>query len=160
VKRFEFHSNLCVGCFACEAACKGEYQLPPGVRWIRIHRIEGSSAAGEAQVSFRLAVCQQCEAPPCIPSCAAGAIYRRNDGLIILEEEKCTGCKECVNACPWEAIAFDESRQTASKCNLCADLAEPRCLAYCPTGALATILSKDGQSNFSAGTGDDHPVIE
>jgi anaerobic dimethyl sulfoxide reductase subunit B len=143
VKRFVFQSNLCVGCFACESACKGKHRLPSGVRWIRVEKVDGSSAEGKARLSFRLTVCQQCEEPLCISSCPTGAIYQRNDGLTLIEGEKCSGCRECLKACPWEAIAFGETSQTASKCNLCPDLTEPRCLTYCPTGAL-TIISFHG----------------
>jgi len=148
VKRLVFHSNLCVGCFACESACKGEHQLPSGVRWIRVNKVEETSSEGKAQLTFQLKVCQQCKDPLCISSCPVGAIYQNNDGLIILEGEKCSGCQECLTACPWDAIAFDESREKASKCNLCRDLAEPRCSTYCPTGAISTISSNDAGSAF------------
>ncbi len=148
MKRLAFHSNLCVGCFACESACKGGRQLSFGVKWIRVKRIQGSSSEGEPRLSFQVRVCQQCEAPPCMSSCPAGAIYQRGDGLVMLEGEKCNGCRKCLKACPWEAIAFDEIRQTASKCNLCADLTEPRCLTFCPTGALTTISPHDAGGDF------------
>ena len=151
MKRFEFHPTLCVGCFACESACKAKHQLPSGVKWIQVKRIEESSDKGEMRLSFQVKVCQQCKAPPCISSCPTGAIYQRNDGLIMLEGEKCNGCQECIQACPWEAIAFDEARQRASKCNLCADLAEPRCSTYCPTGALTTISPHDAGIAFPPG---------
>jgi Fe-S-cluster-containing dehydrogenase component len=151
VKRFVFHPTLCVGCFACESACKAKHQLPSGVKWIQVKRIEESSDKGEMRLSFQVKVCQQCKAPPCISSCPTGAIYQRNDGLIMLEGEKCNGCQECIQACPWEAIAFDEARQRASKCNLCADLAEPRCSTYCPTGALTTISPHDAGIAFPPG---------
>ncbi|HBB17466.1 MAG TPA: hypothetical protein DCZ97_10910 [Syntrophus sp. (in: bacteria)] len=140
VNRLIFHSNLCVGCFACELACKAEHHLPVGVKWIRVKRDESLSGESKPRLSFQVSICQQCEAPPCVPACPVGAIFPRKDGLVILEKERCNGCGDCIKACPWGAIAFDPARQTASKCHLCAHLAEPRCSTYCPTAALAHSL--------------------
>ena len=133
-----FNPSLCVGCFACELACKGEHQQPSGVKWIQVKRAEGTSDEGKPQLSFKVGVCRQCEAPLCVSACPVGAIFKKKDGLIMLEGKRCNGCRECIKACPWEAIAFDPACQTASKCNLCANLSEPRCVAYCSTGALTT----------------------
>jgi ferredoxin len=70
-----------------------------------------------------------------------GAIYKRDDGLIIIDPEKCTGCKLCVDTCPYGAIYFNETLRLAQKCTGCAHLLddgwnEPRCVDVCPTGAL------------------------
>lgn len=148
MNRLIFHSDLCVGCFACELACKGEHHLPVGVKWIQVKRDERTSDEGKPRLSFQIRVCQQCEVPPCVSACPVGAIFRKKDGLIMLEEEKCNGCRECIKACPWKAIAFDCARQTASKCNLCANLAEPRCLTYCPTAAITTASPLDSGNDF------------
>ena len=71
-----------------------------------------------------------------------GAIYRREDGLIIIDPTKCTGCKSCVDACPYKAIYFNDDLNIAQKCTGCAHLLdsgfmkEPRCVDACPTLAL------------------------
>ncbi len=150
MKRLSFHPHLCVGCFACESACKGEHRLPSGVRWLRVHRTEESAGGDKMDLPYKITVCRQCETAPCIVSCPSGAIDRRPDGPVVLQEEKCSGCRECLGACPWGAIAFDEGGRRASKCNLCSDLIEPRCLAYCPTGALAADSQPDPATVITA----------
>ena len=143
MNRLIFHPTLCVGCFACELACKGEHQLSSGIRWIQVERVERIVGEGKPQLSFQLRVCQHCESAPCVPACPVGAIFQKKGGFILLDGEKCNGCQECLKACPWRAIAFDSARQTASKCNLCVHQAKPRCVTYCPSGALTLALPFD-----------------
>ena len=83
-----------------------------------------------------------CENAPCIEYCPIeGAIYRRDDGLVIIDPEKCTGCRECVDRCPYRAIYFNENLYIAQKCTGCAHLLDdgwevPRCVDACPTEAI------------------------
>ena len=84
-----------------------------------------------------------CDKAPCIESCPVeGALYKREDGLVIVDPVKCTGCRLCVDACPYEGvICFNEDLNIAQKCTGCAHLlddgwAEPRCADACPTLAL------------------------
>jgi tetrathionate reductase subunit B len=78
---------------------------------------------------------------PCIPACKSGAIYQRVDGAVIIDPTKCTGQRNCVTACPYGVIYYNEDLQLAQKCTWCAHLLdqgwkEPRCVDACPTGAL------------------------
>ena len=148
MNRFIFHPHLCVGCFACEVACKEEHQLPIGIKWIQVERIDREE---KPQLTFQLKVCQHCESPPCVSACHVAAISQGQDGIVILDGEKCDGCRECLEACPWGAIAFESARQRASKCNLCVDRAKPRCVTYCPSGALIFAFPFDLGHGLSSG---------
>jgi len=83
-----------------------------------------------------------CDDAPCIPACPIeGAIYKRDDGLVIIDPVKCTGCQACVDSCPYGVIYFNEDLNIAQKCTGCAHLLDngwtvPRCADACPTEAL------------------------
>jgi len=86
-------------------------------------------------------LCQHCDTAPCISACKTQAIYKREDGIVILDPEKCKGTRTCVDACPYEAIYFNSDLNIAQKCTWCAHLldngwSEPRCVQACPTDAL------------------------
>ena len=87
-------------------------------------------------------LCNHCDEAPCMASCKVeGAMYKRDDGLVEIDTGKCTGCKSCVDACPYRAIYFNEDLNLAQKCTGCAHLLDggwetPRCVDSCPTDAL------------------------
>jgi Fe-S-cluster-containing dehydrogenase component len=88
-------------------------------------------------------LCMHCDEPPCIPPCPVeGAIYKRDDGLVIIDSVKCTGCKKCVDSCPYDAIYFNDDLNLAQKCTACAHLLDggewktTRCADACPTEAI------------------------
>jgi Fe-S-cluster-containing hydrogenase component 2 len=87
-------------------------------------------------------ICQHCDNAPCIPACPDKVIYKREDGLVIIDSVKCNGCKACVDACPYGAIYFNEDLNVAQKCTGCAHLIDggewkvPRCADSCPTEAI------------------------
>ncbi len=115
----EIEETLCWGCKSCEAACKQENQAPDGVKLIHVWEDGPRQADGRWYYVFRANRCRQCEAPPCADACPAGAIAKREDGIVVLEQSGCTGCRSCLDACPHGAIDFDEGRNVAAKCNLC-----------------------------------------
>jgi len=87
--------------------------------------------------------CQHCDNAPCIPACPIeGGIYKRDDGLVIIDPTKCTGCMNCVDSCPYGAIFYNEDLNLAQKCTGCAHLLDkygwirPRCVDVCPSAAL------------------------
>jgi Fe-S-cluster-containing dehydrogenase component len=86
--------------------------------------------------------CQHCEEAPCVKAAENGAVYRRDDGIIIINPERAAGQKQIVASCPYGAIYWNEEKDIPQKCTLCAHLLdsgwkEPRCVEMCPTGALA-----------------------
>lgn len=118
----------CVGCHACEVACKQEHELPTGVDLIRIT---------ERIPRFKPTYCRHCFRPPCLEACPTGAI-RRDKGVVLLDQEKCIGCRACLEACPFEAMGFDAEKGLAAKCDLCltprvAQGREPACVSVCQT---------------------------
>lgn len=110
---------FCWGCKTCEVACKQENGAADGIRLISIREDGPKMVNGQLAFSFRVTVCWHCEDPPCIDACPAEAIAKRPDGIVVLDQEACTGCRACTEACPYHAIAFDAAKGTAQKCNLC-----------------------------------------
>jgi Fe-S-cluster-containing dehydrogenase component len=132
--------ELCWGCKTCEAACKQENRAPDGVKLIRVVEDGPRLVGGKWHFEFVPRRCVHCDEPACAAACPAGAVSKRADGLVLLDAETCTGCRACVDACPYDAVAFDDGAGVARKCNLChhrldAGLlpacADNVCLAHC-----------------------------
>ncbi|SDO34739.1 4Fe-4S dicluster domain-containing protein [Desulforhopalus singaporensis] len=132
--------EACWGCRTCEVACKQEFSTAPGVQLLYVTELSGPDESGREQFSFRVNVCRHCDDPPCVDSCPESAISQRDDGIVVLDEEACSGCRSCIDSCPYGAIAFDEQDGVARKCNLCHKrvdnglvpaCADNVCLAHC-----------------------------
>jgi Fe-S-cluster-containing dehydrogenase component len=130
----------CWGCRTCEVACKQENNAPDGVRLISIREDGPILEEGKWLFTYRVNRCRHCEAPDCAESCPEGAIDIRPDGIVVLDEDRCTGCQACIPACPYNAIAYDPELGIARKCNLCHHrvdrgllpaCADNICLAHC-----------------------------
>ena len=109
----------CWGCRTCEVACKQENRAPDGIRLISVAEDGPKMVEDKMDLVFRVNVCRHCEEPECMEVCPEEAITRREDGLVILDRDMCVGCRLCLDACPYDAIAFDEDQNVAWKCNLC-----------------------------------------
>jgi Fe-S-cluster-containing dehydrogenase component len=95
----------------------------------------------KVKVSYMHSLCQHCDDAPCITACPQKAIYKREDGIVIINPEKCAGNRRCQDACPYGVIYFNRDLNISQKCTFCAHLLdkgwkEPRCVDVCPTGAL------------------------
>ena len=109
----------CWGCKACEVACKQEHQAPDGVKLIEVTE-DGPRMDGDKPFfEYRVQVCRHCDDPSCVAECPVEAITKRADNIVVLNQEECTGCETCIDACPYGAISFDASRGIAAKCNMC-----------------------------------------
>jgi Fe-S-cluster-containing dehydrogenase component len=140
----------CDGCYNCFIACKDEYceQAKPGYSaaqpmtgqdWMKIIPKERGQFPKVKQ-DYIPVPCMQCEAPACA-SAGDGAVYKRDDGIVIIDPKKAAGQKELVSRCPYRRIYWNEQENVAQKCTFCAHLLddgwkEPRCVEACPTGAL------------------------
>lgn len=131
------HVDRCLGCEACVVACKTENEVPLGNFRLRMREtVVGTfpNLSGE----FRLEQCFHCENPPCVPVCPTGATYQTEDGFVLIDRDKCTGCKACVTACPYE-MRHIGSGGWADKCTFCNHRVEaggtPACVETCPAGA-------------------------
>ena len=152
-KVFVIDVAKCNGCHNCQIVCKDEHvandwtpiakpQPEIGQFWIELtERVRGT--VPKVKVAYRPHLCMHCDKAPCLEACPVqGAIYKRDDGLVIIDPVKCTGCRLCVDACPYEnVIWFNEDLNIAQKCTGCAHLlddgwTEPRCADACPTLAI------------------------
>ena len=109
----------CWGCKTCEAACKQELNTPEGVKLISVLEIGPKMTENKLDFLFQVNICRHCEDPACANVCPDQAIVKRDDGIVVLDDELCTGCKCCIEACPYDAIGFDQTNGVARKCNLC-----------------------------------------
>lgn len=149
-KQLAFSVNLgkCTGCKACQIACKDKNDLPAGVRWRRVFQYEGGewiNLNGEMIPSNVYAysvsaACMHCQNPVCMQVCPAAAISKREDGIVLINQDKCIGCRYCSWACPYGAPQFNSDMGVMSKCNMCYDLVDkgerPACVESCPYRAL------------------------
>jgi Fe-S-cluster-containing dehydrogenase component len=139
--------RFCVRCYACIAACRVEHFLPMGMSWPRLVALETGEEGEEPTVSTYSVRCNQCKDAPCVEVCPTGATSRREDGIVVIDQDKCVGCRYCVIACPYQNRTFlsrdkdsgffpDEGRTpfektgkklyphqrgTTGKCNFCAE---------------------------------------
>ena len=111
--------ELCCGCKTCEVACKQENDPTDGIKLIHISEDGPKMVDGRLDFVFHVNVCQHCDDPPCVEACAVEAIAKRDDGIVIIDYEECTGCQVCIDECPYNAIAFEPEKGLVRKCNLC-----------------------------------------
>jgi len=127
-------TTKCTGCGACIEACRLRNHLPEGQSYIH------GLLKGDEHVRWYLMVqCQHCANPPCATVCPTHATYVRQDGVVLINEKLCVGCRYCIVACPYQARIFDEERGVADKCWLCLDWVlgggVPACVQACIPGA-------------------------
>lgn len=128
--------NKCNGCSICELVCalEKENHFAPSLSRIKVVRLLGI-------VNFTSA-CRFCENPPCVEACARGALQQSTEnGRIIVEESKCNGCGWCIQACEYGAIWLHPNKTSVLICDLCKG--EPKCVQWCPEGALEMRSTKD-----------------
>ncbi len=136
---FVIDHTRCIGCHACTVACKEENQVPLGVYRTWVKYIEKGTFPNTRRY-FSVLRCNHCDDAPCVTICPTVALFRRPDGIVDFDGERCIGCKSCMQACPYDALYIDPHTQTAAKCNYCAHRVEvglePACVIVCPEQAI------------------------
>jgi Fe-S-cluster-containing dehydrogenase component len=143
--------NRCVGCYNCFLTCRDEYagndypgysaaQPMTGMNWMKVTELERGQYP-HVKVDHIPVMCSHCDSAACVKLDQTGAIYRRADGIVLIDPDKAKGNKELVKLCPYRQIEWNEELQVAQKCTMCAHLLdkgdpEPRCVESCPSGAL------------------------
>ena len=154
--------SKCIGCGRCVDACKTENDVPRGPEYFRtwIERysiVEGgepivespngglngfgplANDLGALRSFFVPKICNHCDNPPCVQVCPVGATFSTPDGVVLVDQEYCVGCRYCIQACPYGARFLHPETHTAEKCTFCYHRVvkglAPACVEVCPTGA-------------------------
>jgi formate dehydrogenase iron-sulfur subunit len=150
--------TVCIGCKACEVACKEWNQLPgnppefldsfdntgqlDAQNWRHVKFIEKSPAGRPGGVAWTMMsdVCKHCSEASCMEVCPTNAIIRTEFDTVYIQPDVCNGCRDCIAACPYHVIGFDEHRGLAQKCTFCYDRLQnnlmPACATACPTQSI------------------------
>ena len=150
-------ATLCIGCKACEVACKQWNALPSdgmtwtgqsydntshlsATTWRHVSFTEQALPEGGVRWLFNSDVCKHCTAAPCQEACPTGALIRNEFDSVYVQEDVCNGCGYCVSACPFGVLGRSEADGTVHKCTLCYDRQkdgiEPACAKACPTASI------------------------
>lgn len=142
--------SKCVACYTCFVACKDEYwenDYPPhtaaqprfGQFWMNLVKNERGKYPW-VKVAHMPLPCMQCDDAPCVKAAKDGAVYKRDDGIVVIDPEKAVGQKQVVDSCPWGVIYWDEEKRLPQKCTFCVHRIEegktPRCVQSCPSQAI------------------------
>jgi len=154
-------TTVCIGCKACEVACKEWNQLPAtnggvntlsgdsydntrrldGIHWRHVKFVEQFSAdRRQGRWLMMSDVCKHCVRAGCLEVCPTGAIVRTEFDTVVIQSDACNGCRDCIGACPFGVIGVNPVSGTAQKCTLCYDRMkvglEPACAKACPTASI------------------------
>ena len=132
-------TTLCIGCNACQDACKKENGLAEGEE--KKLSATAYTALEEHDGTFVRRMCQHCVEPTCVSVCPVGAFTKSSEGPVLYDESKCIGCRYCIQACPFQVPRYEwnSTYPRVQKCQLCARRLkqglQPACAEACPTGA-------------------------
>jgi Fe-S-cluster-containing dehydrogenase component/formate-dependent nitrite reductase membrane component NrfD len=136
---FVIDQRKCIGCHACTVACKEENRVPVGAFRTWVKYVE-RGAWPDTRRYFAVLRCNHCDDAPCVAICPTVALYRRADGIVDFDRDRCIGCKSCMQGCPYDALYIDPDTNTAAKCHYCAHRVEsglaPACVIVCPEQAI------------------------
>lgn len=153
--------SRCKNLKKCQSACDHAHQVHPGQHWIKIHSMQD---ADKTAPYWQPSTCMHCDEPPCVKVCPVDATFKRQDGIVLIDSDRCIGCRFCMAACPYSTRVFNwekpivpevaptENAQqhyscesstpqkigTVGKCDFCPDMVRkgqlPHCVSACPNG--------------------------
>lgn len=147
------HNNVdCIGCRACEIACKDKNDLRPGPRFRRVEYVEGGTYPEVFAYKINMS-CNHCAEPACMPTCPSGALFKREkDGIVDIDSTICIGCRRCESSCPYGAPQFDPVENVMKKCNMCVDELEAGRKPYCVSACMMRVLDVGPIDQLRKGT--------
>jgi len=152
--------SRCKNLKKCQEACNHAHDLNPGENWIKVDPMQ----AGEHTAPYwEPTTCMHCDEPPCVKVCPVDATFKREDGIVLIDSDRCIGCRFCMAACPYSTRVFNwsepeipaeiasqpysaetsipQKKGTVGKCDFCADMTRmgelPHCVSACPNGVFA-----------------------
>ena len=127
--------DKCIGCKGCSVSCYNQHDISAGIYFCTLGQEGPIGVFPNLQMSYIPRNCMHCSNPSCADACPAKAISITDAGVVIIDEVSCTGCGECVSACPYEACHIDQVEQVAKKCDMCLSLiregGSPICVTTC-----------------------------
>lgn len=149
--------SRCKNLKKCQAACNHMHHLPGNQNWIKVYPME---EAAHTAPYWQPTTCMHCDVPPCVKVCPVDATFKRQDGIVLIDSDRCIGCRFCMAACPYSTRVFNwsdpqlpeaeahshyscetsvpQKKGTVGKCDFCADMTRkgelPHCVTACPNG--------------------------
>lgn len=149
--------SRCKNALKCQKACQKHHLLPEQDKWLKVYKMQD---APEASPYWMPKPCLHCDKPPCVKVCPVDATFKRSDGLVLIDNERCIGCRFCMAACPYSTRTFNweeplqpanvadmsyspetstpRKKGTVEKCDFCPDMLKqgklPHCVSACPNG--------------------------
>jgi tetrathionate reductase subunit B len=142
----------CIGCHACSVACKAEMAVPLEVyaTWLKI--VE-KGVYPDVRRYFLPRLCNNCEEAICARNCPTKATYKRDDGIVAVDQHRCIGCKYCIASCPYDVRYINPLKNIVQKCYFCSHRLDagltPACVETCPTRAMVFGDRNDSKSEIS-----------
>jgi Fe-S-cluster-containing dehydrogenase component len=173
-----FDLNRCIGCLSCSVACKMENDVPIGSFYNKVVRIgpnpryEGARFP-DVEMYFMPVMCQHCADPGCVTACPTEALHIAADGTVLIDTERCDGCRLCIDACPYGLCYYNDEENVVEKCTLCNHLVvqgkDPMCVSQCagralafgdlddPGSAASAMIAAAGKGVYSLADSGNHP---